>query len=97
MLPTALSVSSSVVQPMMASMFSAGAALLIAASAAPHSATVGDEVRVHQIRVAAIDAAREDARVYLETESRRDAMIFASVEPTQLRHSARYDTFTPKR
>lgn len=77
---------------MMASMFSAGAALLLAASASAQSAapapTVADQLQM--VRMAASTAAREDAAAYLEAERRHDRIVLASdVQPQ--RRAARYD------
>lgn len=80
---------------MMASMFSAGAALLLAAAAAPQASTDVQQPVPHlqTVRAAAVQAAHEDAQAYLRMEERRDRMIFASSESPAVRKVARFDAF----
>jgi len=78
---------------MMASMFSAGAALLLAASASAQTAhpapTTEDRLRV--VRMAAMTAAHDDASAYLEMERRHDRIVVASSDMRPLRSNVRYD------
>jgi hypothetical protein len=78
---------------MMASMFSAGAALLLAASASAQTAvpapSVADQLRI--VRTAASVAAHQDAAAYLETERRRERMVLASSDVRPVRRTVGYE------
>jgi len=77
---------------MMASMFSAGAALLLAASASAQTVAPVPilEDRLHVVRMAAMTAAHADAAAYLETERRHDRIVVSS-DMRPLRSNVRYD------
>jgi len=78
---------------MMASMFSAGAALLLAASASAQTVAPVPilEDRLHVVRMAAMTAAHADAAAYLETERRHDRIVVVSSDMRPLRSNVRYD------
>jgi len=84
---------------MMASMFSAGAALLLAASASAQTAhpapTTEDRLRV--VRMAAMTTAHADAAAYLETERRHDRFVVASSDVRPPRSNVRYDVMIASR
>lgn len=85
---------------MMASMFSAGAALLLVAMATPQTATVEsrDERILQQIRTAAAQTAHIDAQAYLEQERRmhKVAFVWTSTERTRTPGDARSEPFSAR-
>ncbi len=83
---------------MMASTFSAGAALLLAASMTPQ-ATPSEPVDDHlirQVRAAAAETAHADAQAYLEQERRSGRIMFASASMDRPRspRDTRFDPFS---
>jgi len=78
---------------MMASMFSAGIALLVSTSASPStvSPVSSPEDRMRIVRIAASEAAREDAVAYLETERKRSRTVPSSLDERMSRRTAGYD------
>ena len=78
---------------MMASMFSAGAALLLAASASAQTAvpapSVDSQMRI--VRAAASAAAHEDAAAYVEMERRRGRTVLVSSDVRPRLRTVRYD------
>lgn len=85
---------------MMASTFSAGAALLLVAMAAPQITTGqnGDDRVLQQIRAAAAQTAHADAQAYLEQERRTRKVAFASVsmDRPQAPRDVRFDPFSTR-
>lgn len=78
---------------MMASMFSAGAALLLAASASAQTTAPPSlpDYRMRVVRMAAAEAAREDAIAYLDAERHRSRVVSASSDARPAPRPARYD------
>jgi hypothetical protein len=58
-----------------------------------------DDPALQQIRIAATQAAHEDARAYrahIDQEIKPRGLVFASLQPVQTRTASRFDPFVPR-